>query len=324
MDHADESPLEENPSNFTNAIAVICAVAAAGTLAYAMFGQGPIPDVSDADFALKSPAIDRDRLKAEREAAYGDVDLSGAQDEVDELLKVTRDANRLQFGEPTMKELRDTKILTEHHANAVITETGIDAFMAAGKPLFDNCMAGVQAVLADVESGKLEPDEALGDPGESYTDYREWCGKALPALARFGLVSPDGKWNDPKVGPVIFDVMNRYRWAAVLDLRKPPAEQLTPYEFELLTQWRVGRTDVPIDRRIDWVQTAARRLDDFDVYETVGNMYFHDNNYEAAYLAYAQRCEKNKADPFLQRKCAYLKRKASSANMSGPVTDEGT
>lgn len=301
-----------DPGRMINGLLAVCLAVAVGALGYIAASAPTPPQITEESFVLTPPRVDPERLAADRAKHYASVDLTAAQEEIAALVDVVKKANELQFQQADAKAVHDTQILTSHHANEVITKIGMDAFVQAGQPMYDQCAAAFTQLLGAVQSGALSAEAASKDPGEAHAAYRSWCGDAFAPLVRSGVLTPDGRWADDTSGPLVFEIMNRFRWASLLDLRRPPWEQLSPYEYEILTRWRASIRSVPIERRVQWVVSAQKALPKFIGEELIGSLLYEDGDLVGALGAYEEACDRDPRDAALRRKCEFLRARVGS------------
>lgn len=309
-DHVETS--ESSPARFLNVVVGVIFVAIAAATVWYFAAAPRVPDVSEESFRNTVTEIDVARLEKERREKYGDPDLSAADSEIEILRDETVAANLMQFDMKGAKAIHDARVSTNLAANEVITKVDMAGFMAAGRPAFEGCRKGFDKLLKALRDGEIKPAQARQDPGADFSDYRENCGKAYPALVDHGLVQ-GGEWVDPDVGPYIFDILNRLRWAGVVDLRQRPSEQITPYELEIFTRWRSGSGALPASRRVQLVERAAQVSDDIPAHEIIGNIYFEAGQIDAAAEAYEKACKAHRDDAYLQKKCTWLSSRAARA-----------
>jgi hypothetical protein len=307
MSEPVDSP-DSNPSAFLNVTIGVILIAVIAMLAWYVGSAPKVADVTEDSFKNVVTEIDVQRLERERKEKYGNPDISPAQEEVEILREEAVKSNLMQFENKGARAVHDARVATNYAANEVITKIDMAGFMAAGRPVFDGCSKGFDKLLGALKSGKITPEQARRDPGADFADYRKYCGKAYPALESHGLVQ-GGEWVNPAVGPHLFDILNRLRWAGVLDMRRRPSEQITPYELELFTRWRSGSEKLPADRRIKLVERSASASDALPKHEIVGNIYFESGQVDKALEEYEKACSEHRDDPHLQAKCAWLARK---------------
>lgn len=284
-----------------------CLILTAAGLGWFVTQAPEVDDVTEASFVIQPPTVDPNRLAQARAKHYPEVDLSIVAEPLDELYEVSRQANEMQFGSADAKTAHDNQVVMAHAANAVITKVGIEGFVPAGQKMFDECASAFDKLLGAIQAGSVTVEQARTDPGDAHQSYRSMCGNALGPLIDSGVVTKEGKWADPVSGPHVFDIMNRFRWAATLDLRKPPSQQLAPYEYEVLTLWRASISNVPPAKRIQWVVSAGRVLPKFETAELIGSLLLEQGDATGALGAYEEACAARKRDVLLQRKCEFLR-----------------
>lgn len=316
MAHAQSEP-DSHPHRFLNGVVLLILVGMVAALGAVVAGAPTKPHVDESSFRT-AVTVDEKRLYDERDEKYGLIDLSKNAAQVKDLQDAVRASHELQFGSPAPSATRDAMMVNVFAANEVLAATNLQGVMLAGNEVFEECRKGLDEVREALKSDELPLEKAKTDPGEEFARYRKNCGNALPTLLEVKLLKPDGSWVNPDVGPVIFDILNRYRWGSILDLRLPPEQQLTHYEYELLTKWRLANDAFPVQKRIEWAQVAARELPSLPLQEILGNLHFEAGDVAQASAAYHQACEKEKRNLELQAKCEWLAaRTASTPSASG-------
>ena len=298
---------EHSSAHSLNGVMTLCAIIIAACVGYLIAKAPKIEPVTAESFILRPPVVDAEALRQARAAHYPKVDVAAAQAEIDALMQAVHAANAMQFGAPDGKAIHDAQIVTVHKATDVVAKIGMDAFVVAGEPLFAGCAESFSALQRAVKSGGVTQEAAAADPGDDHAQYRKTCGNAWEPLVRSGVLQANGDWSDAVSGPLVFDIMNRFRWAAILDLHKPPWHQLSPYEFEILTRWRAAMTAVPIERRVQWVVSAGKALPSLPTHELLGSLLFEKQDYVGALGAFEEACAVRKTDIALQRKCEFLR-----------------
>ena len=303
---------DPQPHRFLNVVMATILAGFVGALISIVLGAPVKPSV-DADSFRTQVDIDAERLREARAAKYGGVDLAPHAQEVAELRDAVRSSHELQFRPAAPSETRNAMVINLYAANEVLAATNLEGFMLAGTDVFEQCLEALDELRAAVKSGNLAIEKARVDPGPDFQKYRQNCGNALPTLIDTKIMRPNGDWVDPRVGPVMFDIINRLRWASILDLRKPPQQQLTNYEYELLTRWRASNELFPVDKRIEWVQEAASHVPEHAANEIVGNLHLEAGDVPAARDAYEKACATAKRDDMLlHAKCEWLAAQGTS------------
>ncbi len=306
MSHPAHPP-EESSNHSANLAVGLCLLIALGAFAVIVAKAPTVGTVTDESFAIVPPQVDAERLAADRAKHYGAVDFDAIAKPLAELEKSVRAANNLQFGALDAQGAHDLQIMTLHQANDVITKSGIEGFIPSGANMYKACAAEFEKLLAAVRSQKLTADQAEKDPGDEFAEYRSQCGNAFGPLVKSGVIKASGEWSDPVSGPLVFDIMNRFRWATVLDMRLPPSQQLSPYEYEVLTRWRASIRAVPVAKRLEWVVAAGRELPSFPQHELIGALLLEKGDGVGALGAYEEACKLRRTDLLLQRKCEFLR-----------------
>ncbi len=213
--------------------------------------------------------VDRARLDAERADKYEEARKALEQSPPSEFLDLVRTVNNQQFIDDADKR-RETARKLSFKANDVITKTDYDAFVAAGQPLFEKCRAGLEVLLEAVRTGSVDLETAGSEPDpETFATYRTNCGKLLPTLRERGLIDSEGYWTEPTaLSKAIFGILQRLRWANIINTRRPPLMQLTAYERTLLTRWRIEDPDAyDRDKREAFLTRVERNPDPFPEYD---------------------------------------------------------
>lgn len=307
MSHPSE--VDENPAGFLNVIAAVTFLGAVSVL-IALFVMAPkAPPVTEESFNPPL-SVDADRLEAEREKRFGDVDLDAAKEEVEQLHEAARQLYSSEFGGDAAAR-RSAYNAVAFAANDVMTAVGMDGYMAAGETMFDACREGLDELRAAVKAGEISSEEAALDPGDRFDTYRENCGAAWGELTKKKVIEPDGDWSDPDVGPHILELSNRYRWATVLDLRLPRHRQFTPYELEVFTRWRVGHRDFPFERRKAWA-ALLEESNPAAAQELLGNLAFEARDLASTLTHYRAACDLAPKDVSLRARCEWLEAKANA------------
>lgn len=212
--------------------------------------------------------IDHQRLNKERRLQQSEARLGSVEQELNHLYAVVRRANLAQFPSTANEARPDLVILNAEvtfAADEVLPASGIRGFTAAGEPLFAACNEGIEELLKAIRRQSIPLEEARRNPSPArFQKYRENCGNALPLLLQHGLVDSTGRWSKP-YAPVLFEILNRYRWAHITHARLPARLQLAPYEYELLMRWRIEDPDAfPIAERRKFIHQASSEISDFD------------------------------------------------------------
>jgi len=206
--------------------------------------------------------VDREKLRSEREEKYGELRDSLPEDATSEVVSLMEKLNAMQFPPPgdesNQSELAEK--LSVRADNDVVPHTGSSGFVAAGEPLFERCDEGLESLLGAVRDGELPMDEArTNPPPEAYQQYRRACGPFLDTLRERKLVDETGTWSDPEpLSRAVAGILQRLRWATIVDAGRQALEQLTPYETRLLMRWRIESGAYPLEKRREYLDLVAR------------------------------------------------------------------
>ncbi len=304
MAHQSAQSPDDASASFLNGIVIALLLTAGALAAWLVVSAPEIPAIDEGSFENLT-SIDMQRLEAERERAYGSIDLATAQEPVDHLRQTVRAVNLVQFESVEEYDKRQAATAAVFAANDVLTPLGEPGFMKAGNEMAKKCVEGVDEVRAALKAGDLTPEQAVVDPGTGFPTFRENCGPLMGQLLKWKVVQPSGDWTDPDVGPALVEIFSRYRWAAILDLRRPAFEMLTPYEHEVLTRFRADLEALPVQKRLEWVMQLAASQPVVAT-ELQGNLALESGDVPAAAQLYAQVCDKNSKDRLLRAKCDWL------------------
>ncbi len=233
-----------------------------------MRSDGDTADLAMLNFPPFS--IDEDRLHQERQDHHPTVDVDHVQEEIDQLLSLTREANLSQFPDH-QSEYDPEELLAEilFITDDILPATGPAGFARVGGPLFEGCAQGLSEVLEAIGAGDLSTeDAATAPPADRFLGYRRSCGNLLPILLQAQLITEDGAWTDD-YGPALAEVFQRYRWADLVDSRYTTIRQLAPYDLEIFARWRIedSRAFTP-EERLQFLhrsRTPAYLPDDYDI-----------------------------------------------------------
>lgn len=256
---------------------------------YAVASVVLAPEISEDDIVFEPLQVDRDRLLEERKERASDVQPERAGDDLERLRESARQANEMSFQSSTKVERETLNEKLSVYANQIMPAYGYDGFVYSAEPLFIECGKGLEELLDAVQRGQISIDDANQDlPEDTFERYRKNCGNVLPMLVEQGLVTEEGEWS-VEAGPAIFDVLNRYRWAHIIDDRRRAIMQLTPYEREILMRWRIEDAEA-FDNAERWrfLEQARGLLDDYNVAWAAGVLSMRDGNLEQA-LDYFQK-----------------------------------
>lgn len=237
--------------------------------------------------------IDTQKLQQSRRAHYTEPDLETIDGEIDQLYTAFREINSMQFpshdpdGGDSSEQL---ELLIEYLAGQIVSATRADGFAVVGKPLFEQCLQGLDELIAEVSSGNLPMSQALKDPpADRFSLYRDNCGNLLPELQAHELVSSDGEWLHPQ-GRTLVDIFQRYRWADLVRKDYPLHAQLSGYELQIFFQWRIESTPAfSAGQRHQFLLQAAPYLpDDYDTRLTEARLDTLDEDSDQARARFQQ------------------------------------
>ncbi len=202
--------------------------------------------------------VDDDRLHESRQTFYRDADIELIIDEIDELRAIYHQVNDFQFpqhGTVDSLEVLATGQLLEEQVEAILPVLGPRGFEPVARPHFDACTDGLEDLSEAIRSGSIPFSQAAEDPpADRFQAYRHNCGRLLPTLYRHGLIDDEGHWAQPHSLQIV-DVIQRYRWAALVRGSYPAYRLISPYEMEIFYRWRIEH---------DQSLTPAQRLDLLD------------------------------------------------------------
>ncbi len=187
--------------------------------------------------------LDAGRLEAARAKHYTPEEGVWESASTMKLIAEVRLANDHQFETkpvPTVDE-EELNSRVEVAAMEALQDHPEGAFVELGRPLYASCAKGLAALQRDIAAGKVTLAQAIKDPDyEAYSEYRRACGGVLGMLSARKLIDDDGQWQDPSAGPVVLELLQRYRWAFIAHKQAQPGALLSPSDAEALTRWRIG------------------------------------------------------------------------------------
>ncbi len=265
--------------------------------------------VTDQSFNFGKLEIQSDKLDRERTSMQAKVSADNAQ-LVTDLQVAVRAANLAQLGGSKMSNPQH-EIAVQFAADeaAVAIPDGYKNFVSLGDDLFHECLtafAGVQSALA---SASVTFDALSTSVQPGFEVYAETCGNALPMLKQVGIVDEKGQWIDPDSGPYMLELLNRLRFANIINLRKKPTLSLGDYERDILYRWRVTNPAIPVLDRMKYIDAAEIEVKGFPANEMRGKLYFQAGDFAKAAASYEIACSKHPADMQLKKYCAFLDNK---------------
>lgn len=212
---------------------------AAGLIYFFSSSAEPLTEVDREWFLQPEVTIDEAALQESRREHY-DSPLE-EKPAYEEYREAFRAANMLQFTDPTPKELEEMSKLLALRADDAITEVrGAHNFILIGEPIFEECSKALDGLLTDIIEGRVSMEDArTGALSDAHDIYKRNCGHAIPQLLESRLITEDGEWVRPQYGPVVFDILQRYRFAAQISLRVHYTDSLSPADYRELTRWRL-------------------------------------------------------------------------------------
>lgn len=262
-------------------VGLVCSILLAAGFGYWRLNQAE--QITAEDFRFEQVRVDRQRLEQQRQDKYSEVRLQGAQAEWQQLVETARQLNRAHFGGLDSTEQAELGAKLRFFAEELIPATGLEGFVVSGEPLFRECALGLEEVLQAIRDDKLTHKEAVsGPPAGAYQTYRDNCGNLLPVLVERGLVDDDGQWTFEDA-PIIADLLNRYRWAQIIQDQSKPWTQMTRYGGLLFARWRVEHTrHTHRGLRNQHLQTLARYFPNHDTRFARGVFAYEDGELEDA------------------------------------------
>lgn len=290
------------------------------TLSWSLFGAGDSFDAqqkahihSGAEFPRL--AVDTQKLRDSRRAHYQEPDLDTIEDEVKQLHTAFREINRVQFPSHSPDEENSSEqleLLIPYLAGQIVSTTRADGFAIVGEPLFEQCLEGLDQVLAAISSDNLPMSQALEDPpANRFSLYRNNCGNLLPELTAHELISTGGEWLHPE-GRILVDIFQRYRWADLVRKDYPLHAQLSDYELQLFYQWRIeSAAAFSLDQRKQFLIQAAPFLpEDYDASLTQARLDALEANSDQAVSRFQQLRNEHPENEFYDAIYAEVERQA--------------
>ncbi|RVU48877.1 hypothetical protein EA187_05465 [Lujinxingia sediminis] len=271
------SPRPPAPPAMSPAIAVAlagCALLIIGALLWKNFGPSPEPQWAHEDAAqiqsgLDFPSlnIDAEELQRARQVHDEAPELSRelrAQHQA--LIEAIKEANRAQFTDAEPIDARSLQARIDDVSAALVPATGPRGFVPLGSPLFEACATSLEELLAALRRGAITLDEASTAPAlPRFASYREHCGNVIPMLRQHNLITNNALWQTPS-SPLIFDILQRYRFAEIIHTIQPTRLQLAPYEYEMLTRWRIEDAEAfDVRTRRRFLSRVSTIIPDYDV-----------------------------------------------------------
>jgi len=142
--------------------------------------------------------------------------------------------------------------------------------------------------------------------------YAETCGNALPMLKQVGVIDEKGRWIDADSGPALLELLNRLRFANIINLRKKATLSLGDYEREVLYRWRITNPAIPALDRLSYIDSAEIEVKGFPADEMRGKLHFQAGDFRNAAASYKIACDKRPTDLQLQKYCEFLDHKNGS------------
>ncbi|WP_230467448.1 hypothetical protein [Lujinxingia vulgaris] len=294
------SPRPPAPPAMSPAIAVAlagCALLIIGALLWKVFGPPPQPQWAPEDTAqirsgLDFPAltIDAEELQRARSVHYEESELSGDLDARRQaLLDAIKEANRAQFTDADPIDARTLQARIDELSASLVPATGPRGFVPLGTPIFEACATSLEALLEAVRRGALTLEEASSAPAlPRFASYRESCGNVIPVLRQHNLLTDKAVWKSPS-SHLLFDILQRYRFAEIIHTIQPTRLQLAPYEFEMLTRWRIEDPqafDVRTRRR--FLSRVSTIIPDYDIALAHARLDVHGKSPEEALPRFQQ------------------------------------
>jgi hypothetical protein len=304
MASTDES--QRAPQQLDPTIGVTVLVLVLGVVGFALYQVQTAPEISADDVDFKPLKVDTERLLAERKERSSEIAPNRAGKDLQRLRETARQANEMSFGSPTRLEQQETTKKLSIYANQIMPAYGYDGFIYSAEPLFIECGKGLESMLGAIRRGQITVEQATeGPPAETFENYRQNCGNVLPILIEQGLITTEGEWTTD-AGPAIFDVLNRYRWAHIIDDRRKAMTQLTPYEQEILMRWRIEDAEAfDMEERWRFLDQTRNLVPNYEVNWAAGVLSLRESNLDQA-LEYFQKAADANEHPMADDVVAYL------------------
>ncbi|TXD36293.1 hypothetical protein FRC96_09430 [Lujinxingia vulgaris] len=294
------SPRPPAPPAMSPAIAVAlagCALLVIGALLWKAFGPPPEPQWAGDDTAqvrsgLDFPPliIDAEELQRARQVHDEEVELSAEhQAQHEALLNAIKDANRAQFSDADPIDARALQARIDELSASLVPATGPRGFVPLGSSLFDACATSLEELLAAVRRGALTLEDASTAPAlPRFASYREHCGNVVPVLREHNLLTDDAVWKTPS-SRLIFDILQRYRFAEIIHTIQPTRLQMAPYEYEMLTRWRIEDAEAfDVRTRRRFLSRVSPIIPDYDVALAHARLDVHGKSPEEAIPRFQQ------------------------------------
>ncbi|MGM0558420.1 MAG: hypothetical protein ACQEVA_18695 [Myxococcota bacterium] len=280
---ASTNEFQRDPQKLDPVIGITVLVLVLGVVGFAVYKHQTAPEVSEEDITFEPIRVETDRLLAERKERSAEIEPDRAGKDLERLRETARKANEMSFGSPSRLDQQETQKRLSIYANQIIPAYSYDGFIYSAEPLFIECGKGLESLLEAIRRGQITVERARENPpADTFESYRENCGNVLPILIEQGLVTRDGEWTSES-GPAIFDVLNRYRWAHVIDDRRKAMTQLTPYEQEILMRWRIEDARAfELADRWRFLDQARELVPSYEVNWAAGVLSLRENNLEQA------------------------------------------
>lgn len=313
--YAANAPTTSSSDRLDSAFLIVLALVAAFVVVIALprvLGSG----IDEDTFTFPPIEISRAELARERQARAPTALAEGVAEDVDKLITLVQRLNLRQFPDhqpqssddapldPNQARLRSVLL-----ANNVLTQSKLEGFVSTGKPLFNACSTGLRELLEDLAAGKISAEEALTSPDpETYEAYRANCGNLLQVLVERKLIDPStGQWTSP-VAPIVFDVLQRYRWASLVGDKRPPHMQLTPAENEILWRWRIEDPHAyTMAERREYLQRASQALPGYDTLLAGALLDASEGKWDQVEQAYEELVARDPENPKHQARLEWLR-----------------
>lgn len=303
------SPKSPTPPAMSPAIAVAlagCALLIIGALLWWAFGPPPEPqwaeqDASEIRSGTEFPAlqIDAEKLQNAREVHYESVELSDDQRaQFEALMAAIGEANRAQFTDAAPIDARDLQGRIDTLSASLLPATGPRGFIPLGNAMFDQCATSLEELLDTLRRGAITMEEAsTAPPMPRFETYREACGNVIPMLRQRNLLTDDGLWRYAS-SPLVFNILQRLRFAEIVHDLQPTRLQLAPYEFQMLTRWRIEDPEAfDVRTRRRFLSRVSNILPDYDVALAHARLDVHGKDLDEAVVRFQSLVDEHPDSP---------------------------
>lgn len=303
---------------------LLCVGLAASLAWFFHSSAAPLVDVQKQYFLNPPVSVSAEALEKSRADFYGLSQLP-KDDAFAAYRTVYHAANLLQFAEPSDAEMEEmSKEIALARNDALLKVPEIKQFVMIGEPIFEACNKELGMLLDDILEQRVSMDDALApNLGPTYDLYMRNCGHAMPQLRKHELVTANGEWRRPQDGPLVFDVLQRMRFALQNADRIPQHLAVSPEDYRVWAQWRLMWPEAfsPSERyaglaRLQDNPPAGMNLDRIEAFIAASA-----GDWNRARKAFQRVCDDGAATAQDFQACSYLN--SQHAPPAGPDEPEG-